>query len=85
MFQDTDFWNIYQKRFLTSVKSTYVDCFNGNKPVEDRLILTWTIKASNQKAHSSGPTMLVIMVANEDDYERRDIKVRILKNVQNLL
>ena len=57
-------------------QSTYVDCFNGNKPVEDRLILTWTIKANNQKAHSSGPTMLVLMVANEDDYERRDIKVK---------
>ena len=56
-------------------QSTYVDCFNGAKPMEDKLIVTWTSKQNGQKAHSSGPIMLVMMVVNEDDYSRRAIKL----------
>ena len=55
-------------------QSTFVDCFNGNKPTEDKLIVTWASKHNNQKAHSTGPSMLVIMVVSEDDYLRREIK-----------
>lgn len=53
---------------------TFVEVFDGAKPVENKMIVNWHEMKGNMVASSSGPTMLVFMVVNEDDYSRREIK-----------
>lgn len=55
-------------------QQTYVEVFNGRKHDPSKKITSWYQKKSNQKAQSTSNEMLVVMVANEPDWNRFQIR-----------